>query len=453
MRIFTTLISLTAFAACTDDVLRDGIVLGAVIDQTTAEADTGWTQAMDLAVAQVNGALEAESNLGARFVLRVRDSQGIASAAADEARSLARDEGAVALITDTTDTARAALALVYAGEAALPVQCSSCTSARLTTPSFMSNDAVERDVRRDPGNWLYRTVGDIDSLAVIMGRVATSLGDANRDNLRKASIYAADDSFGREASDAIAAALLAGDVIAVGPGVFVVEQIMHRPGDPNRVDYGRDVSRLLDGSTEAVDGGSSEAVGEPDVIIVASHAANHASFVATYDATASAVPVLHFYRFRQSGSLYRLGGIAQGARGVSFIGTDGAAGDVFAKDFTRAYGFAPPALASTYYDNAVTLMLAALITETEAGTMHNAMGRTSSRSVGAVPVGAGEDGLRSAVFAIAAGMAIDYTGASGPIDYDGEGNVRDRVTVFEVQNNGFVETDVFDCVSEGPCGD
>ncbi len=453
MRGVSILVWVAVLASCTDDVVRDGAVIGVVVDQTSAEADTGWTQAMDLAAAQMNDALAAEGRLRTRFVLRIRDSQGLTSVAAEEARLLARDEGAIALITDSTDTARAALSLVYGGVAELPVQCSGCTSTELSIPDFVSSDPIEQEVRRDSGNWLFRTVADTTAMAVVMGRLAASLGDVNRDGLRKAAVYAADDPFGREASDAITAALLAGDGVAVAPGVFVVEQIMHRPGDPNRVDYGRDVSRLLDGSTEAIDGGSSEADGEPDVIIVASHAATHAAFVATYDATASVVPVLHFYRFRQSGSLYQLGSIAEGARGVSFIGTDGAPGDVFARDFTRAYGFAPPALAATYYDNAVTLMLAALIAETGAASMRDALGRTSERSGGAVPVGAGEEGLRSAVSVIAAGSAIDYTGASGPVDYDADGNVRDRVAAFEVRGSAFVETDVFDCVRVGPCGD
>ncbi len=451
MRIFFALGCL-ALVACSDDVLRDGTVIGVVVDQTTAEADTGWTQAMELAAEQMNAALAADGTFSKRFVLRIRDSQGLASVVAEEALGLVRDQGAVALITDTTDTARAALALVYSGAAAVPVQCSSCTST-LLTDSSVTGGSLDDLVRRDADGWLFRTVADIGPMAVIMSRKAAELGDVNRDGLRKVAVYSADDDFGREASDAITAALMLGDGVSVPAGTFKVEQIMHRPGDANRVDYGRDISRLLDGNTEAVDGSSSEADGEPDVIVVASQAANHASFVAAYDATSSGAPVLHFYRFRQSGTLYQLGSIAEGVRGVSYVGTDGLSGRVFAKDFTRAYGFEPPALAATYYDNAVTLMLASLMSERTASSMRVALRDTSNRSSGAVQVSAGEDGLRAAILAIASGMTMDYTGASGPVDYDVNGDVRDRVASFEVRKNDFVETAVYDCVSEGSCGD
>lgn len=451
MRIFIA-IGCLALVACSDDDIRGGTVIGAVVDQTTAEADTSWTQAMELAAEHMNAALASDGSFSKRFTLRIRDSQGLATVAGEEAAGLMRDQNAIALITDTTETARAALALVYSGVAQIPVQCSSCTSMTLTDSSVVGG-GLEAQVLRDSDGWLFRTVADIGPMSVIMSRRAAELGDVNRDGLRKVAVYSADDAFGREASDAITAALTMGDGVSVPSGTFVVEQIMHRPGDPNRVDYGRDISRLLDGLTEAVDGSSAVNDGEPDVVVVASQAANHASFVAAYDALSSGAPVLHFYRFRQSGSLYQLGSIADGVQGVSFVGTDGMSGRVFAKDFRAAYGFDPPALAATYYDNAVTLMLASLMTETTTSSMRLAVAGTSSRSAGSVPVGAGEDGLRSAVFAIASGMAIDYTGASGPVDYDVNGNVRDRVAAFEVRNNGFVETAVYDCVSEGSCGD
>src|SRR5260370_21307061 len=66
-------------------------------------------------------------------------------------------------------------------------------------------------------------------------------------------------------------------------------------------------------------------------------------------------------------------------------------------------------------------------------------------------VGAGPDELARAVNLIAAGRAINYEGASGPVDFDAHGNVRARLAHWIVENEQFVEVEHFDCVQSDEC--
>ncbi len=55
---------------------------------------------------------------------------------------------------------------------------------------------------------------------------------------------------------------------------------------------------------------------------------------------------------------------------------------------------------------------------------------------------------------VAAGIDIDYEGASGPVDFD-DGEVKANIALYEIQKVGgelqFVETQVYDCISDPDC--
>jgi len=66
-------------------------------------------------------------------------------------------------------------------------------------------------------------------------------------------------------------------------------------------------------------------------------------------------------------------------------------------------------------------------------------------------VGAGAAGVSRAVELIAAGKAIDYQGASGPCNYDPQGDIVAQLARFQVRDGRFVDVDKFDCLKDPWC--
>jgi len=66
------------------------------------------------------------------------------------------------------------------------------------------------------------------------------------------------------------------------------------------------------------------------------------------------------------------------------------------------------------------------------------------------PVDAGMAGFLRAVQLIQDGKPIDYQGASGPCDYDANGNIVAQLARFRVDGQ-FVDVEKFDCVSDREC--
>jgi hypothetical protein len=52
---------------------------------------------------------------------------------------------------------------------------------------------------------------------------------------------------------------------------------------------------------------------------------------------------------------------------------------------------------------------------------------------------------------VRAGRAIDYDGASGPMDYDSNLNIRNRIAHFRVDGMRSVDLATFDCVASDEC--
>ena len=68
-----------------------------------------------------------------------------------------------------------------------------------------------------------------------------------------------------------------------------------------------------------------------------------------------------------------------------------------------------------------------------------------------VPVYAGQDGFAEAAKLIADGKAINYEGASGPCDFDENGDVVAQLARFRVEKQQFVDAELYDCLSGPSC--
>ena len=433
----------------------------------------------------------------------------------------------------------------------VPVQCSSCTSGNLLNYTY-NNPAVGGapdptstpildDVRRNTGLWMQRTTMTTVPMAFVAGYVLNDHLpgglDRNGDGIIKVAVIGSNEAFGQSGTAAIRAnwpsndsankiGLLDLPIANDATGKLFIERILHPNAvNPADVDFNAKdpdhggqsyIQRLLDDTTECeacaaivyngdsahpVTPATSIADGHPvDYIIMITFQQFAANFAKQYKQyvtsltsggmTPDAPPLLHYHTFRQSGSIFQLGQIADGQIGIShgLVNTTDA-GTIYARDFRVAYGFDTNFWDSGYYDNAMTFMLSALIAQVEErqtgvdpnvivpnpttirdrmqcinasvartyappATYPNPQPWVNCPADGATHVGPGLDYLRTAVREIYAGRGIDYDGASGPMDYDFQKNVRDTVEFYEVQGNKFVTRDVYNCLSfaDNKCG-
>ena len=63
-------------------------------------------------------------------------------------------------------------------------------------------------------------------------------------------------------------------------------------------------------------------------------------------------------------------------------------------------------------------------------------------------VAAGPEGLARAADGIAEGLPIDYEGASGPVDFDENGNVLNNFVQYRVKARRFVDEITYACVTD-----
>lgn len=469
MRIRSTLtiLALAFTAACGDDV-QEGLVIGALIDQTGPNAETSWVQAARLAAAQMNAALEAEGSQ-MRFALELDDSENNSAKSQARALDLVNVRGAKALIADTAEVTEAVGRLVYANQIEVPVQCSNCESRDFLNPSTPNQgDPQLQQVRNDPRGMFFRTSMSTDPLAYVALDIlrrgqSAGLGgfDRNADNFVKLEIYGSNDADGRAAVESIyqaalvqLAPIITGDIATTR---FGAEIILHDASvGPANVNYAADIAEMRD--TDIAGVRPQPDTHSADYIIVATSAQYASSFREVYAAFLGQVlpPAIYFPTYRQSTTIAQLGASANTTIGVSTpVVASGEAGDTFTEDYRAAYGFDPNYKDAAYYDNATTLMLAAVIgggsngtsTSVASSAIRAAMPGTSA--AGGTRVIPGVDGLRAAVRNIRAGAAINYDGASGPMDYDANRSVRNELIQFIGRNGQFQNFEPrYNCVQQ-----
>ena len=126
----------------------------------------------------------------------------------------------------------------------------------------------------------------------------------------------------------------------------------------------------------------------------------------------------------------------EGALGTAPAAPLGAEYETFEAAFQTAWGEAPFTFSATGYDAAYLLVTAmALAADPDDGSLvRDALAVTSG---GDTTFGPGE--WATAAAAIAAGAtALDYRGASGDVDFDGNGDVQGNIEEWAIRDGGFV---------------
>jgi hypothetical protein len=474
-------------AACQEPATGPTLPIGVVIDHSGSIARPAWREAALLALEHTNTALaEVPEWKGLRFSLAFADSANKPALALERARTLVREQQVRALVADASDVAVALNITHYdddaEGDLGVPIVCMACTSPQLNNPFVGDPDPARQRALRDRDRWLWRTAAHSGPEAVALLRAARALGvqgDVNGDGRWKVAVYVSDNEFGsgyfkslRDARDQHFP--LNRDPISKTeePGGLHLELVKHPANvGANDYDWGADLAMLLDGENRSptVNPGlvvtselppEVEYDGFPDAIIEATFPLFAASITRAYAESGASVPFLHHDNWRRETTLIKLLPLdIEGHQGVSHAIVDNCetSGAAFTDAMRSRTGREPGLWDSQTYDATTVMMLASLAAVRRAGRADPlALAGSEVRDAlewlrqgsGAEKVYAGVAGLRRAAAILAEGRPVDYEGASGPMDFDEEGNVLNNFVKFRVVGRRFIDEITYACVND-----
>jgi ABC-type branched-subunit amino acid transport system substrate-binding protein len=427
------------------------VVIGQDIDRTGSMATPSWANSIRLAVNTANAALKRQGR-ALRFEVAEANSGNSPEQARAAALHLVKQQGAKAIITDSSQDDIAVNALAYDGdpshELGVPVVCMACTTPDINNPEAKEADPVKQAALRNSKGWNFRTT--MSSVYQVPVLVRMLLASSRGDRI-KVSIYASDDPYGRGFSDALKTGLL-----KVRPHALI-EQVYHDVKvNPGEYDWAGDVAKTIDKRNEST--GKND--GPPDAVVEITFPKFAIGFSKAYLASGSTVRLVHTHNFRVARVLETLKGTVEDQEGTSqAVLGEGTSAQVFAEELKALTGEPPAFRDSGAYDAATTLMLATLFAAqqnhlADASQVTGAQIRDAMRAINdphGEPVNAGTDGFARAMQLIAAGKPINYQGASGPCDYDAHGDVVAHLARFQVRGGRFADVERFDCVRSASC--
>ena len=441
------------------------ISIGAIYDDTGANANLYWEQARAMAVSQMNDALDKSAHgKNLRFSLESRGHQNNKDSGA-YAQSLARELAALgvrSLFTDISAVSAFVNGLNYDATTplALPIVCTPCTGDAFNNPAATDADAVKQAGFRDLDNWLRRTsiVASPQTgyqIQEMFSRSPNGLndGDMNGDGITKLSIYVAGSAGGTANFTTISNAA---KKYYPGTATNLVFEQINGPAesdDPAAYpSYDADLAKLADSHNET----SGADDGYPDFIVVYVYAPSAAAIAKSYSlANLSPRPAMvHSASSMRAIFVQQIGDYANGHEGIgNEVFAANASGTKFAADFATATGAPPAGYDSNMYDALVTNMLGVLKAALPLDDPTLVTGEQVRAALDTINVpeaqvvGTGADEFKKAIDAIGAGQDFNYDGASGPCDFDAVGDVRGNVSVWQIQNQKFQSLRLWDCIN------
>ncbi len=420
------------------------VTLGAVIDRSGTQAWPGWMEAIRLAVSHGNQALSENVFKGLQFRVTLADSKNDPAVALPRAVELVTRQGARALITDSSQNDVAINRTFYdddpSNDLGVPIQCAACTSGSINNPEAIASDPATQAALRNLDRWNFRSTMATKLMAPVVVRLlggGDRLGDVNGDGKLKLAVYASDESFGQAT-----AADLRASLGQLRPEAELIEVMHPRDANPFTYDWAGDLTRIN--------------ADRPDAIVVATFPQLHGAVVAAASVQAGA-RLFHFHNMRNQRAIEFSRSAGNKQEGISHVLLDGTSGDRFRDDFEEAGGIPVAFRDAVFYDAALTLMLATIIASAE---LENPATVSGAQIRDALPftsvptgelVGAGVVEIGRAIEHIRAGRAINYAGASGPMDFDAIGNIRNRLAHFRVDGFKSIDLATFDCVQSDDC--
>jgi branched-chain amino acid transport system substrate-binding protein len=384
---------LLAGAARADEV-KIGVVLGE--SEGMQDVVAPMIDAMRLAADQINaqgGVLD-----GRRLALIFAGTGGGPQAAVDAARRLAKAEQVSALIGGLTSATTLALTTNVAVPEDLLQISPSATAPELT--------------RVEDKDLFFRLVPSDDYQAAVLAKLAYNQG------YDRVALAYVDDLYG-----ANVARIFRGAYAGLG-GRITAEA----PHPPDRRDFAGDLKRL--------------ATGRPKALVIVAYPETGIPLIRQALAAGLSADIIGTDTLIDSRLIEEVG--ADRLRNAFFTAPavlgDSPGARRFADAYAQAYG---PLGASLFVAQAYDAVMLAAMAMERAGSPHEPNLGTWLRRICCTPgrqIGPGEWARAKAL--IAAGTKINYEGASGPVEFDGNGDVEGLMGWFDVENGAFKQLGV-----------
>lgn len=412
--------------------------------------------------------------------------------AANEARRLVLEEGAVALVVASSQDDLA----IHRARLGVPLLCVFCGSPDINDPGAIADDPEEQAALRNEDELNFALGLSAEEQALVLLRVAEegppeSQGDVNGDGILKIVHLAADEPAGRAVGDALESAAL---TLTPSECIFV-ERVHHPSAASDAHDFAADAACALDAKGtcppyEAEDDGEPNGHGRttivlggdcgdsvdvpPDVIVESAPSTSAAALTLAFARAAEGIPgaprLYHFTSFRSPTTLASIDAMPVDDR-AAFVGAEGASFVTMERDGDGApspselfdAAFSPVSYHDAMvHDGVIMTALATLRAAVDAGgaaptpqAVKSAL-RGIDEPAGAriLPVG---QGYARALGLFASGQAVDYDGLSGPCDFDKHWRVRQRMTHFRVDADAstggleFTDLEIYNCVASAGC--
>jgi hypothetical protein len=233
----------------------------------------------------------------------------------------------------------------------------------------------------------------------------------------------------------------------------IVEQLsVSAQVDVDSYDFGADLAAIQDNKTDQI------VDVFPDYVLSFLLSQVNTSFVRTARNAGFTLPVLFANTSRIQTTINTLGNQSNGMSGISQVYVQpGPSADLFRSAYESQYGVAAPYRTANFYDAAILIGLAivkATATLDDPTAVTGEAVRDALWEVmqgGGEPITAGPEELARAIDLLLKGTPVDYSGASGPLDIDGLGNVRQNLARWEVVDREFVDKEIYNCIADDDC--
>ena len=311
----------------------------------------------------------------------------------DAARKLVNVEGVSALVGPLASGITLAVANAVTVPNQVPEISSSATSPALTV--------LEDD------DFIFRTAPSDAFQGVVLANLARGLG------YQSAGVLFVNNPYGQGLADQFTASFeaLGGQVTAVA----------HEPGQPS---YASELARATEGG--------------PDVLVAISYPVSAGVYVREAIESGAADTFLLVDGSKSEELIAAVGAESlEGTYGTAPGAVESAATAQFSSDYAAAYGDSTHPFLRESYDAAVIIGLAI----EAAGSDDSVAIRDAMRAVAGPPgveVGPGEAEIARALELLRDGEEINYQGASGPVDFDENGDVSGAMEIWKITGGKIV---------------
>jgi hypothetical protein len=369
---------------------------------------------------------------------------------------MVQNQGALLVMNGTSSDTVALGKLAYdtdtTNDLNVPIVCVACSSPALHNPTTTNADPAVQSADRNTDKWIFGlAMSSLPQSRVLWNIIddetpamSTVRGDLNGDGKLKISTIALDDTFGTGFQDAMESV-----VKAANPDV-IYEKLKHpKDADVNSYDWSTSIAQLIDDKT-----GSVTDV-KPDVVIEFTFPQFSLALVKAYTGP---IQFLHTHSMRERTVILAAENRLDGQDGTSYLPSDGESGQMFDQHFADVVQIARQSQwDSDVYDGAFLFALGAVKATKDladpsrvtGAQIRDAMLTLNEPAAEIIRVGPAE--FAKAAKILAAGGAINYEGASGPVDFDAYGRAKNKISHWRVTNGKDADVAVYDCIEADDC--